>query len=313
MLALRVNKFGQNHWQSVSVKQRATKNSDEAQGMKKQKWGLLGLLLCLAPARDTGGPKSGTIILTFYSNDKVVFATESLIKLTGKSVQYREDGCKIRAIQKKFIFASSGLNAYEHVPGHGVSWDGYDSPARLVARVPDSAPDPVKALASLWGTWMEEHVTDELTRNPEPILRDKKNDVLTYAMFAGPNRQGELVTYRVRLRCDCSAGPKRAVLDIEQQSPQPGTMGRFGSEEAADIADELLSRKSERARLELAGWKSRLAGMNRAEWESAMTVWAADFVIRNASTKDIGSPVDAVEMSSSGAIRWIQRKPNCPE
>jgi hypothetical protein len=33
---------------------------------------------------------------------------------------------------KKFIFASSGLNASEGAPGFEVSWNGYDAPARLV-------------------------------------------------------------------------------------------------------------------------------------------------------------------------------------
>ena len=281
--------------------------------MMKPEWGLLVLLLCLAPVPHTGGPKSGTIVLTFYTKEKVVFAAESRLKLTGTSVEYREDACKVRAVQKKFIFATSGLNGYEHVYGHGVSWDGYGAPARLVDQVPDSAPDPVKALARLWAEWMEEHITDELTRNPGPILRGKKTDALNHAMFAGLNRQGEIVMYSVHFRCACSAGPKRAVFEIEQESPKSGAMGGFGTEEATDVVDELLSRKSERARLEIAGWKTRLAGMSSAEREGAMTVWAADFVIRNTSSKDIGGPVDAVEMSSSGAVRWIQRKPNCPE
>jgi len=264
------------------------------------------------------GAKSGTIVLTLHSKDKVVFAADSRIKITGSMVYLRNDACKVRAVSKKFIFASSGLNGYEHVLGNGATWDGYSAAAQLVDTVPKNSPNPIKSLATLWGEWMEKHIDEELTKNPEPILRDKKTDVLTYAMFTGPAGQGELVTYSVQLLCACSGRQKRAVLNVTPASPNESvplgvSMGRFGSEEGTETADELLLRKSDRARQELAGWKTQLAGMSRAEWEGAMTVWATNFVLKNTNSRDLGGPVDAVEMSSNGQIRWIQRKSNCPE
>ncbi len=90
-------------------------------------------------------------------------------------------------------------------------------------------------------------------------------------------------------------------------------MGGFGSEEATSVANELLDRKSDRAREEVARWRTQLSALNKAEWEGAMTVWSVDFVLKNVRSGEIGGPVDAVELSSDGRIRWIQRKPNCPD
>jgi len=273
------------------------------------------MLLCLVPTLKTGELKSGTIVLTFFSKDKAIFAAESRLRLkrTDNTVGYSEDGCKVRAIEKRFIFATSGINAFEHIPDSENSWDGYQAPSTLANKVPADASDPVKVLVTLWGEWMERHLNDELARNPEPILRGKRNDVLTYAMFAGLARQAGLTIYRAQLRCACSGTVKRAVLSIDPVALETSTMGRFGSEEGADIADELLYRKSERAREEIARWKIQLNGVDKAEQEGAVTVWAAEFVVKYVRSEEIGGPVDAVEMTSDGRIRWIRRKPNCPD
>src|SRR4051812_12440945 len=105
--------------------------------VQKQRWALIAMLFCLTPAQKTAELKSGTIVLTFFSKDKAIFAAESRLRLDGtdKTLRYREDGCKVRAIQKKFIFATSGLNAFEHTPDNEFSWDGYQAPGELVKKV----------------------------------------------------------------------------------------------------------------------------------------------------------------------------------
>ncbi len=195
---------------------------------RKQRWTLVALLLCLSPALKTGELKSGTIVLVTLSKDKAIFAAESRLRLDGtdKTLRYREDACKVRAIQKRFIFVTSGANAFVHLPDNENSWDGYQAPSELVNKVPAEVSDPVKVLATLWGEWMERHLNDELTRNPEPILRGNKHDFLTDAMFAGLAKQGGLLIYKVQLRCACSGG--RKARNPQHRSCSAAGGGRHG-------------------------------------------------------------------------------------
>jgi hypothetical protein len=114
--------------------------------------------------------KSGTAVVILFSHNYIVFAAESRVVLAGKSIRYRDDACKVRAINNKFIFASAGVNGFEPEPGKaGNAWSAYDEPGKLIDQLPDMD-DPVYGLAELWGRSLEKHVNRALEVNPEPMM-----------------------------------------------------------------------------------------------------------------------------------------------
>jgi hypothetical protein len=255
-----------------------------------------------------------------YSKHGAIFAAESRVTLTGKSsTSYRDDACKVRAIKNKFIFVAAGAIGFEPEPGQtGHGWSGYDEPGKIADQIPDSAiEDPVKSLAQLWGESMELHLNRALAINPEPTLesmRRENTDELTNAEFAGLTKQGEFVMYRAALSCDCAGKSRRAVLKIlPEVLPDRLQAIGMGSKEFSALVEELIADSSERARKSTDEFGANHKGMRGPELLGAAAVSTLEFVLKYAHSEHIGGAIDAVAMSSTGDIRWIQRKANCPD
>jgi hypothetical protein len=282
-------------------------------------WGLL--LLFFTPAQkqlDGAQIRGGTAIVMLFSKGDIVFAAESRVVLAGKNIRYRDDACKVRAIKNKFIFASAGVNGFEPDPGeNGNAWSAYDEPGQLAGLIPDTADDPVNLLAELWGKSVEQRVNRALVVNPGPMMHFLQVDggeTLTTGTFGGRTRQGKFVMYRAVLDCDCTAKSKHALLTILPVSlPDHRAATVIGTKEALALWDELVNEKSERARVSTDKFGADHAGMRGPDLLGATAVAGLEFVLKYAQSGDIGGPIDAVEMTSSGDIHWIQRKANCPD
>jgi len=234
----------------------------------------------------------------------------------GKNSGHRDDACKVRAPENRFIFVSAGINGWEPEPG-GSGWSAYDEPGKLVELIPDTADDPVTFLAQLWGEAVQQHLNRALTVNPAPLMRflDREaSETLNTAMFAGRTKQGEFVMVGVNLSCDCVATPKRAVLKILREPlPDESQTIAYGMKPVAPLVKEMIEGNSERARTSMQKFEADHPGVKPSEVLGLTAVGTIEFVRDYAQSEYIGGPVDAVEMRSNGDIRWIQRKANCPD
>lgn len=277
-------------------------------------------LLVFIPAQDhLDGQqvKSGTAVVVFFSHNYIVFAAESRVVLSGKSILNRDDACKVRAIGNKFIFASAGVNGFEPEPGKpGNAWSAYDEPGKLADELPD-IDDPVYGLAELWGKSLEKHVNRAFEVNPGPMmdfLRKEGGQTLTTGMFAGRTRQGQSVIYKADLNCNCTGNSRRTSLEILPLPLPASTRGvAIGSQEALDLWDELGKGNSERAQASFNQLETGDAGRSGPKKLEAMAVASLEFILKYSRGGDIGGPIDAVEMTPAGDIHWIQRKGNCPD
>lgn len=278
-------------------------------------------LLFFTPAQeqlDDTQVRSGTAIVMLFSKGHIVFAAESRVVLAGKSIRYRDDACKVRAIKNKIIFASAGVNGFEPDPGeNGNAWSAYDEPGKLVDQIPDATDDPVNLLAELWGKSVEQRLNRALLVNPGPMmhfLQVEGGETLTVGMFAGRTKQGQVAMYRAVLNCNCAGKSKHAFLTILPVSlPDHRAAIALGSREALALWDELAKEKSERARASTDKFGADHASMRGPELLGAAAVAGLEFVLKYAQSGDIGGPIDAVEMTSGGDIHWIQRKASCPD
>jgi hypothetical protein len=277
-------------------------------------------LLFFTPAQgqlDGQQTKSGTAIVMLFSKGEIVFAAESRVVLAGKSIHYRDDACKVRAIKNKFIFASAGVNGFEPEPGKaGNAWSAYDEPGKLVDQLPDMD-DAVYGLAELWGKSVEQRLNRALLVNPGPMMHFLQMDggkKLTTGVFAGRTKQGQFVMYRAVLDCDCTDKTKHAFLTIlPVPLPDHRASVVIGTREALALWDELVNEKSDRARASTDKFGADHSSMRGPELLGAAAVAGLEFVLKYAQSEDIGGSIDAIEMNSGGDIYWIQRKANCPE
>jgi hypothetical protein len=282
-------------------------------------WVLIVLFFTLAQARMDGPQvKSGTAIVIFFSQGDVAFAAESRIVLSGKSIRYRDDACKVRALKNKFIFASAGVNGFEpDSDKNGNAWSAYDEPGKLVDLIPDTTADPVNLLAELWGKSVKQRVDRALAVNPGPMmhfLQVEGGETLTVGMFAGRTKPGQFVMYKAVLNCNCTGQSKYAFLTIlPVVLPDHTAAAALGTQEALALWDELGKENSERARMSMDKFAADHVGMRGPKLLGAAAIAGLEFVLKYAQSRDVGGPIDAVEMTSGGDIHWIQRKANCPD
>ena len=238
--------------------------------------------------------------------------------LAGKSIRFRDDACKVHAIRNKVIFVSAGINGFGPEANEvGNSWSAYDEPGKLAGQIPDTADDPVNFLAKLWGESVKQRLNRALLVNPDATIRfwhKEGEQGLTTGVFAGLTKQGQFVIYKAALNCDCAGASRRAFLTISPLPvPNRTAIAVIGTEEAQALYNELVEDRSERARASGEKFGADHAAMPRQELLGAAAVASLEFILKYTQATDFGGPIDAVEMSSTGKVRWIQRKANCPD
>lgn len=280
----------------------------------KSKCKLLLALLVTASTYAMGEIKSGTAIVIFYSKQRVVIAGESRVILVGKTVGSRDDECKVFALDKRFVFAASGMTGHYYLPGEtGEPWSALQEAFRLAATIPKDSFYGVGILVHRWGEWMRGQLDTELAKNEAQVLSHRRSPLLASAIFAGRDKSGELSVYSVALTCACDKIPKRAILRVDKQAPTENGLpvAIFCPKEATPVFYELIGTKSERAKAERVAWTASLPQDTSLAHDAGVTIRTLEFVLRYSGAPDIGGPIDAVALESNGKIQWIQRKANC--
>jgi hypothetical protein len=275
------------------------------------------LLMLLVAASTFSRTKSGTIILVFYSSDKVVMVADSRVELHGKAdAVFRDDGCKLFELDKKLIAGITGVTGREFSPGEiGEPWDIVEYVKRdAESIVKTSADDVAEAMARRWGQTLRTLLDKEFADPTSPIV-DLNSHLLSSATFAGVSLSGDLSVYTVTATC-CAAvkGKKRALVDINLQQPTSDgyPVGALGIAAGFSILNELIENKTARAQAESREWNKKVPSISARDMDARLTAHFADAIIRFSGDKCVGGPIDIVELDRNG-YRWVERKTACQE
>jgi len=108
--------------------------------------------------------EAGTVILFFYSPDKVIFAADSCQTTirSGANVGYRDDECKLLALDEHFIAGFGGLSK-------GVRFTSRDIAKHEFKKLRKHEPDLIQLLADAWANQMKVRLDDALKDDPSVI------------------------------------------------------------------------------------------------------------------------------------------------
>jgi hypothetical protein len=236
--------------------------------------------------------QGGTIVIVFYSHDKVIFAADS--RLSRSYAPPSDDDCKLAALNNNVIVATAG-------PVVGIQEEGVANMAQEFAReeaknIGPGVEDPAKALASIWVKRMlawEQYLDAGFSPSLKPPGQKKE---WTQVLFAG-RLKSNLVLYLAIMKWDgqhivADSGP----INLDVSNPFPFILGKNKSQDAFD----------------------RLKNTNppldfHAEWDRdvAKAAYLAEKIIKTAGDETIKGPVDILELRRDGTICWVQRKKNC--
>ena len=77
------------------------------------------------------------------------------------------------------------------------------------------------------------------------------------------------------------------------------------------LVSEFAGLSSERAQAEWIATQNQKINWPSEEADVRMAMRLVQLVIKYDTDKDVGGPIDAVELNKGGTVHWIQRKSNC--
>jgi hypothetical protein len=264
------------------------------------------LMLFVSPAFSQ--IQHGTIAVISFSHEKIIVAADSRrIFADRKDLPPDDSACKIFAFDGDVIFLSSiacgyrPLSSTDSVQG----WTNEKEAHVAYQQIIDAhftAKGHIKQIAEKWAESIETKFKLLYSVHPEKVIAiAREEDFLTVGVFGGFDLSGELVLYQTSISF---VEPTGRISHTTTDKSCPGCIYALGMTE---IAYEFGKPITERAKAE-----AKKLNPKDADPDVARTLWLVDMVIKYHDGNEVGGAVDAVELSRDG-VRWIARKPNCPE
>lgn len=261
------------------------------------------LFLICAPAA-TGQALRGTIVVRFYSKDKIIFAGDSRTSVHGSDVRSDKE-CKLLALNGKLIVAVGGNvggRAYEDTSGKIV----FTPPvAQKFAREeasglrPDER-DPVAPVASAWAAKMQEFDSRQGVPDAASQKEAANGIAISWAFFASTNSLGQLVVVEGDVFWDAATQSFKA--------------GYWDHSQPSDQFEANDTRKSDPFFQRLKN--TSVPNSYHPEWkdrDAAKAVYITEKTRDLAHDDRIGGGIDAVELRKGvRKPEWIQLKRGCP-
>jgi hypothetical protein len=254
----------------------------------------------------------GTVVVIFYSRDRVVLAADSRVTDSGPGAPHQDNQCKVADLGRETIFAASGFTRYNFGPDQGMPAFDVFREAASVSRSPKAGtPDRARAMAESWGHSVKDALDTGLTRHPREVLTllHGKSTQLAGAIFAGRDAAG-LVVYYVTLSCECEESHKYSSLHITKLKPVDDGMpaASMGTSETMDLFSEVADGSSARGVAERDAW---IAVATNPERDAYVTIRTGEFILRNSKDHTVAGPINALELTAQGQVRWVKRENNC--
>jgi hypothetical protein len=273
----------------------------------------LCFLLLAAAAFSTGAQiRHGTVGVAYFTKDKdkIILAADSRsLRENEPNALPNDSVCKIAAPSGKLVFVSSGISSYDN-GGMGdpvQSWSNVDLIHRAYS-IASTKPIPtyghIIETAHKWTNLVSVHLESLRSSHPNDFMDAVKNGhgLLTRAILGGLNDNGILLLSVANVRFQDGA-----VVSTSEAIECPGGFCAIG---ASDIEQEFVNRTSARAKKEAQQWKPPVKS-KVADYDILKTMRLVELTIKYQRGKDVGGPIDAVEMDRFGRVRWFAVKKNC--
>jgi hypothetical protein len=249
--------------------------------------------------------RGGTIVVMFYSPDKVIFAADSRLTIRGINARTRDDDCKLLALNKSVIVATGGDLVGLDVGYADIGANASRNMAQVLAKneaskIGPTVVDPAKILATAWLEKMVPFVKNVVT-NLDPAIREQllAKRQLTHGLFAGIAPDGDVTLYWSIVEWDGSdiRGSSKPMV----YNPSVPFLA-YGSTKGMTVFVELVN--------------TNVSPSIHPEWKDrdiAKTIYLAEKVRDTAHDPAIAGPIDVAELRRGSTINWIQRKPNCTD
>jgi hypothetical protein len=272
---------------------------------------ICAVFLAVLPLTALAQIEFGTLILLDSSPDEIVVAADS--RAYSASTQF-DNRCKITALGNQVIFAASGKTALPSADAR-IEWDSHTIARDIFRRLrakKTNQPMPMR-LAKAWGRQVQKKLELDIQRDRKETLSGVKDDLLTSALFAGFDQNAPYIVTGFITYGRAPNGSMYTHFSIGAVSRRAAAV-QLGK---TDIATELFAQKTERA----IQWRKSLRIENADDRIAIPVISALQFSIENYPPIDLGGrmvpalggPIDAVRLTRTQGIQWIQRKPNCPE
>ncbi len=245
-----------------------------------------------------GQTQGGTIVVIFYSHDKVIFAADSRRALSngeGVIVNKRDNECKLLALNNSVIVATAGK-----IVAKNSDINSENMALRFAKEAAEGIGpmevDPAKVMAEKWLYMMVPFVAEQVRQWNTTSLETGRE--LTQVLFAGRLLSGALVVYFPKVVWDghgVISGGGLVILDpsnpflppLAKQKSMNAFSGLVNTHVPSNFHPE---------------WKDR---------DAAKALYLAEKVIDVAGDETIAKPVDVLELQANGTITWVRRKDCC--
>ena len=291
---------------------------------------LMLLVLCLSlTVRTWSQVRSGSIVVLGRSRQRVVIAADSRVNLgNGK---YEDSSCKITALSDNLVFSATGIvGDSSYLLPKSLRFDATEEARRVFLRYSQKPENflslgMVGTLASNWGTAMAKSFRAAADSSPATLQAWLKRVDLSHespfiaGVFAGLESDGEISVYSVSVDyAQPREGPMLAEpffltsMPFSDEFPDDfPLLTPFGLPE---IVHEVSEGKSDRAKEENNIRHSLMKTLSAEAFAERQVIRMVDLTIAfHPKQEFVGGKIDAVELTRTGKVHWIQRKQSCPE
>jgi hypothetical protein len=276
---------------------------------------LLLLLVCYTSAQNEGasanGIAHGTVIVIFFSGTRVILAADSRVTYSGAATTHEDRQCKVADLGHDTIFSASGFTRYKFEDPKMPRFDVYQEARRASLAVPSDARDRARSTAEIWARRVKEALDIGLRLHPKAVmsLLHGHSTQLAGAIFAGHSKRG-LSVYYAAISCECGSGNKHASIQTSELHPVSDGVpaASIGTAETMDLFAEVAEMNTPRGIAEREAW---LAVEGNPDRDVYVTVRTGEFILRNSKDNTIAGPINAIELTAEGGVRWVKREKNC--
>ena len=267
--------------------------------------------------------ESGTIIVLNITKDKIIMAADSRVG----SIPPDDTHCKIFAFGHKTLFTGTG-NANVIPWGFPLlqGWRDADVAHTIIAAHRDEHTDAASRLntiADQWADTIRGNWENMLHWHPNDVLQAarKNNHVLTVGLFIEQHHWWAAVILLVEnplprvgymIMRDGDFG-KKCWPCHQKRSSQICALGEYQPiETIANFCSENTSKRT--LKQDWATWtKQASPQLRKLTKDELWPMRLAELAIAKDTSGTVHLPVDLIETVPNGSVRWLYKKPNCPE
>lgn len=263
---------------------------------------------------------SGTIVVLHEEEPtRIVMAADSrAVRDTGGTRVPDDNDCKLLPLDKKTVFAATGLSEFTPKNKSVPLWNAYSLGQRVYTELSSAAKDLLPLRVALaWGDETQKFLNDFAEGNPT-VFKElvAEHQIPPQAIIAGILPEGNVqVVWEKFTIAENAPRPVRAV-HVEVPSLQVNcdvALGNFCGFGRSEIVDEYSHLTSDRAREEMKRWKKKHRHWSKEKQDTELTLKLAELTVQRDTSGLVGGGIDAVELKRGSKIVWIRRKANCPQ